>query len=423
MSPGRTLVRFAVRFVVLGGVALAAACGPSGGGGDDVVDGGDTGISCTGTETRCVGTQYQVCDGDTFQIAQNCPFACDATRNGCVECVPGSNACNGNQVMTCNSDGTFGSVVETCADGTECSGGMCARACTADGVDLIYVVDQTYRLVAFDPRLIGQAGGPYRVIGQLACPNPGTSLQPGGGAATPFSMAVDRDAVAWVLYSSGKLYKVSTTDASCQATPFVASQNVGGQRWDLFGMGFVTDAAGGDTEKLWIGGGNVDAQSSGSLGWIDGTSYLVNRVAAVGPTAEYSAEFTGLGDATLWAFFPDTIANAFVQQIDKVSGAGVGNRLMFDLAASGRAVQAWAFAQWGGTFYVFVTTVDALTGLNANAAVHAVNRSTGNHTIPLQNQQYVVVGAGVSTCAPITIGGPPAPAPRAEPSSSELSAN
>lgn len=411
--PNRTLVRFPqlVHHGLVAGLLLfAAACGPSGGGGDDdAIDGGDTGEACTGSETRCVGTQYQVCDGDSFVVQESCPFACDATRGGCIECVPGGNTCNGNAVVTCNADGTFGSTVETCAAGTECTGGMCQRACSADGVDLIYVVDQTYRLVAFDPRLIGSPAGPYRVIGQLNCPNPGTSLQPGGGAATPFSMAVDRDAVAWVLYGSGKLFKVSTTDASCQATPFVASQSVGGQTWDLFGMGFVTDAAGGDTEKLWIGGGNVDATTSGSLGWIDTTSYAVNRVAAIAPQAEYSAEFSGLGDATLWAFFPDTVSNAFVQQLDKATGAGVGNQLAFDLAAAGRAVQAWAFAQWGGTFYVFVTTVDALLGTNPNATVHAINRSTGAHTIPLQNQQYVVVGAGVSTCAPITIGGPPAP--------------
>jgi hypothetical protein len=80
---------------------------------------------------------------------------------------------------------------------------------------------------------------------------------------------------------------------------------------------------------------------------------------------------------------------------------------MFDLAAAGRSVQAWAFAQWGGTFYVFVTTVDILGG-NPNAAVHTINRATGAHSVALQNQQYVVVGAGVSTCAPIVIGGPPA---------------
>lgn len=401
------MTRTLLRFVMCSVVAVAAACGPSASGDDDDgIDGGNTGESCTGSEARCVGTQYQVCDGENFIIQENCTSACDASRGGCLDCVPGSgNACNGNTVVTCNPDGTFGSTVETCQNGTECNDGMCERACSADGVDLIYVVDQTYRLVSFDPRLIGSPAGPYRVIGQLNCPNPGTSLQPGGGTATPFSMAVDRNAVAWVLYGSGRLFQVSTVDASCQATSFVPSQNVGGQTWNLFGMGYVTDTAGGDTEKLWIGGGNVDAMTSGSLGWIDTSTYAVNRVAAIGPSAEYSAEFSGLGDATLWAFFPDTQANAFVQQIDKATGAGVGNRLMFDLAAAGRQVQAWAFAQWGGTFYVFVTTVDILGG-NPNASVHAINRSTGAHTVPLQNQQYVVVGAGVSTCAPVVIGGP-----------------
>ncbi len=403
MSSHRTFVRLAL----LGIATLAIACGPSVGSGDDEPDGGDTGIACTGNETRCVGTQYQVCNGSTYQVEQNCPYACDKDRGGCIECLPGAgNTCRGNDVVTCNSDGTFGATVETCGQGTECSGGTCTRACSADGVDLIYVVDRTYRLVSFDPRLIGQPSGPYQVIGQLSCPNPGTSLQPGGGTATPFSMAVDRNAVAWVLYSSGRLFTVSTTDASCQATSFQPSQNVGGQVWSLFGMGYVTDAAGGDTERLWIGGGNVDAQTSGSLGWIDTTSFAVNRTAAIQPSAEYSAEFTGLGDATLWAFFPDTVSSSFVQQIDKATGAGVGNRLMFSLAASGRQVAAWAFAQWGGTFYVFVTTVDFL-GLDERASVHAINRTTGAHSVVLQNQPYVVVGAGVSTCAPITIGGPP----------------
>ncbi len=390
---------------------LVAACGPSGGSGDDddVGDGDGGADSCSGSETRCIGTQYQTCQGSSFTTTENCPNACDASNGGCLDCVPGSgNACNGNSVVTCNADGTFGSTVETCAAGTECSSGACARACSADGVDLIYVVDDAYNLVAFDPRLIGAAGGPYRLIGRLNCPNPGTPFEPDpnnpNAPATPFSMAVDRDAVAWVLYNSGKIFKVSTADASCQPTDFVASQNVGGQRWDLFGMGFVTDAAGGDTEKLWIGGGNADLQTSGSLGWIDTTTLAINRVAAVGPTAEYSAEYSGLGDATLWAFFPDTVANAFVQQIDKVTGAGVGQRLSFDLAAAGRSVRAWAFAQWGGTFYVFVTTVNALTGTGPIASVHALNRSTMAHTVPLTNQQYVVVGAGVSTCAPIVIG-------------------
>ena len=402
------LRRTFVPFVTLVLAALIAACGPSAGGGDDDDDDGDgPSDPCTGSETRCVGTQYQVCVDGQFQTEENCAFACNAGSGGCIDCTPPGNACMGNNVVTCNADGSFGTVVETCAQGTECSGGTCQRACSADGVDLIYVVDTQRRLLSFDPRRIG-AGNPFQLIGTLNCPNPGTSLQPGGGTATPFSMAVDRDATAWILYSSGKLFKVSTADASCQETAFVTRQNVGGQQWNLFGMGFVTDAAGGDTEKLWIGGGNVDATTSGSLGWIDSTSLAVNRVAAIGPSAEYSAEFTGLGDATLWAFFPDTRALAFVQQLDKTTGAGIGNRVSFDLAAGTRTVAAWAFAQWGGKFYVFITTTDILTEY---PSVHEIDRATGAHRVAIPDHPYAIVGAGVSTCAPIVIGGPPAGQP------------
>ncbi len=390
--------------------ALAlAACGPSTGstpGGADA----PIGDSCSGSESRCVGALFQTCQGGAFQTTETCTAACDPTA-GCSDCNPAAgNACNGNQVVTCNADGSFGTVVETCATGSSCGGGSCMRSCSADGVDLIYVVDTSNNLLSFDPRLIGQAGGPYKLIGQLNCPNPGTPIDGALGAATPFSMAVDRGEhdpgsnfpMAYVLFNSGKIFKVSTHDASCTATSFAVQQNTPPQTWNLFGMGYVTDAPGADAEKLWIGGGNTDS-TSGSLGYID-DSFAVHYVAPVGPSAEYSAEFTGLGDATLWAFFPDTLTNAFVQQIDKTTGAGLGSKFSFDLAASGRAVQAWAFAQWGGSFYVFVTTVDAFTGLDPNATVHVVDRMTGAHSIPLQGQQYVVVGAGVSTCAPVVIG-------------------
>lgn len=391
-------------------LALAfAACGPSTSspGGADA----NPSASCTGAETRCFGAQFQTCVGGSFQTTESCAGTCDPTA-GCSDCDPAAgNTCNANnQVVTCNADGSFGTVVETCAGGTSCGGGTCQRSCSADGVDLIYLVDTSNNLLSFDPRMLTAAGGPYHVIGRLNCPNPGTPIDGSLGAATPFSMAVDRGEhdpannypMAWVLFNSGKIFKVSTHDASCTATSFAIQQSTPPQTWNLFGMGYVTDVASQDAEKLWIGGGNLDS-TSGSIGYVD-DNMAAHYVAPMGPSAEYSAELTGLGDATLWAFFPDTVNNAFVQQIDKATGAGVGNKLMFDLAANGRAVQAWAFAQWGGSFYVFVTTVDAILGTDSNAAVHVIDRTTGAHTIPLQNQAYVVVGAGVSTCAPVIIG-------------------
>ena len=381
--------------------ATLIACGPSASGDDDDDDtDAGTGQPCTGNGQQCIGTQLQECQSGEWVAIETCATACSVDLGGCVQCTPGSgNVCNGNTVVTCNSNGTFGNTVETCAAGTECAGGSCERACSADGVDLIYVVDDTNRLLSFDPRNVGTATSPFRQIGTLSCPAGPALPDFLGGAATPFSMGVDRDAVAWVLYNSGEIFNVSTTNASCTATSFVKQQQVG-RSWDVFGMGFVTDTAGGDTEKLWIGGGDADAMAGGDLGYLTPGTLTVNRVGGLSATVEYGPELTGLGDATLWGFYPGT-STAFVQQIDKATGGGSGNRLSIP-GGLGGTVSAWAFAQWGGKFYVFVTTQDFLG--TENSTVRTLDRATGAYATVMSNLPYRIVGAGVSTCAPVVIG-------------------
>ena len=373
------------------------ACGPSGSSDDDDDDIGGT---CTSGQTQCVGSQFQTCVDSSWETTQNCTATCDPS-SGCRACTPGVNACNGNDVVTCNPDGSFGNVVQSCGDGSECSGGTCQRACSADGVDLIYVADKNFRLLSFDPRLIG-TGNPFQIIGPLSCPA-GNSVPDWGdpGPATPFSMAVDRNAVAWVLYTSGQIFNVSTQDASCSVSPFPARQSAGGRTWDLFGMGFVTDTAGGDSEKLWLGGGNADAAVLGDLGYISPPgSFSIQKIGPMTTQSEYSPELTGLGDATLWGFYPG-LSSAFVQQIDKTTGGGTGPQRTIP-GGLGGTVAAWAFAQWGGKFYLFVTTSDFIG--NENSTVRTIDRATGQYQLVAQNLPYTIVGAGVSTCAPITIG-------------------
>ena len=385
------------RSLVLASLLALAACGPSGSGDDD--SGDDGGGPCNAGQTQCVGTQYQTCVDGNFETAENCAAICDPT-DGCRACTPGVNACSGNDVVACNGDGSFGGVVESCGQGTECSGGMCQRACSADGVDLIYVADKNFRLLSFDPRLVG-AGQPFRVIGPLSCQaGPSVPDWTDPGPATPFSMAVDRNAVAWVLYTSGQIMNVSTQDGACSVSPFQPRQSAGGRTWDLFGMGFVTDTAGGDTEKLWLGGGNADAQELGDLGWVNPPgAFNIQRVGPMTTQSEYSPELTGLGDATLWGFYPG-LSSAFVQQIDKTTGGPTGPQRTIP-GGLGGTVAAWAFAQWGGKFYLFVTTTN---GLTENSTVRTIDRQTGQYQVVAQNLPYTIVGAGVSTCAPITIG-------------------
>jgi hypothetical protein len=371
---------------------FAAACGP-GAQSDD--DGDDTGTDCTGDETRCSGNIYEVCVDGTFEVGEACPTGCNADLGGCVECDPDDgNSCDGNIVVTCNADGTYGNQVEDCGADMICTGGMCSRACTADGVDLVYVVDQSYNLVSFDPRKLGTADDPFSLIGALNCPA-GAPLTGWTAPATPFSMSVDREGTAWVLYTSGEIFHVDVTDASCAASSFTPHQQ--GGEWELFGMGYSTDTAGGDTEKLYIAGGPIMPVPNPMSGYLDPSTLVIQDTGGI-TTGENSPELTGTGDAKLFGYFPGTNSNGFVQEISKTTPGNVtGSPMQAGPVDLGPA--AWAFAHWGGKFYIFVTD-----NLSFNSQVQVVDRASGAYEgVVLQNLPYIIVGAGVSTCAPVVV--------------------
>ena len=65
------------------------------------------------------------------------------------------------------------------------------------------------------------------------------------------------------------------------------------------------------------------------------------------------------------------------------------------------SVTAWAFAHWGGRFYIF-TTHSTLFG-GESSKVLRLDPTTGKVTTLLNSSPYRVVGAGVSTCAPVVV--------------------
>src|SRR5258708_5838001 len=65
--------------------------------------------------------------------------------------------------------------------------------CT-DSAKLVYTVDANNTFSQFDP-----ATKTFHDLGTLSCPTAGSQ---------PFSMGVDRNTIAWVLYQDGTLYRV-----------------------------------------------------------------------------------------------------------------------------------------------------------------------------------------------------------------------
>ena len=242
--------------------------------------------------------------------------------------------------------------------------------CTDATATLVYAVTSSDEIVSFDP-----TAGTFRSIGTLRCPAP--------DGTTPFSMAVDRRGTAYVVFDDGNLYRVSTKTGTCTATGYV-------QRFDgfnRFGMGFSTDL-GGPTETLFVA--SSGDLTGDALASIDLTDFSLHRIDAFSPPLS-RAELTGTGDGRLYAFYtPSTGGDAHVAQVDKKTARVLGDTTM-------RGVQqgrGWAFAFWGGDFWMF-------TDPRSEGASTVTRYRPGDGSIQVvAHYPTLIVGAGVSTCAP-----------------------
>lgn len=271
--------------------------------------------------------------------------------------------------------------------GTGGSGGGAGGDNCPPEAKLVYTIDKNRVFSSFKPNQMDVTMSTFTTIATLNCPT-----QNGGG---PFSMSVDRSGTAWVeyvatksdgTYKGSEMFMVSTKDGSCTATNFVSAQ----QGMEEFGMGFVANAPMSDQETLFIAGGPgpdvLGNFSSNFLGTLDTTTLAVTK----GQSIMGRPELTGTGDAKLWAFFPDA-SNPRISQLDKTAGTESGKILLPTLKGM---PTAWAFAFWGGDFWVFLQK-----DLEQTTTVYHVKGSDGSVT-SWKTPNLSIVGAGVSTCAP-----------------------
>ncbi|HXU71883.1 MAG TPA: hypothetical protein VN947_21260 [Polyangia bacterium] len=268
--------------------------------------------------------------------------------------------------------------------GTGGSGGGTGSGDCSDAAKLIYVIDQDGTFSSFKPDQTDITKSVFTDLGKLNCS--GASLY------QPFSMSVDRNAVAWVELAplgggASKLFNVSTANAACTPTTFMGGQ----QGFNEFGMGFVSNTAMSTDETLFIGGGDMVGGTS-NLGTLDVTNLMITKGNAL--TGDPELTGTGLGD--LWGFFPITGNNtmARVSKIDKMSAMESGQIPLTSLTGM---AESWAFAFYGGDFWVFLAT-----GTKATIVYHVTQTGGTQPVDMLDTKSRHIVGAGVSTCAPTT---------------------
>lgn len=258
-----------------------------------------------------------------------------------------------------------------------------ASNCT-EAAQLVYVLSDRNELYSFRPNLRR-----FTRIGALRCPTSGS----------PNSMAIDRNAVAWVNYvdsaigdSAGAVYRVNTTDATCTADPPVRMP----AGWYRLGMGFSTVSADDVSENLFVAS-TADPLGGGSqgLGSIDTSRGLLRIIGNFGGAFRgQSAELTGTGDGRLYGFF--TTSPVQVAQLDRATGAILDATPLPGVETP----QAWAFSFWGGDFYLYTAPSALAGGRTTNVTRY---RPSDGSIDPryMTDIGFRIVGAGVSTCAPI----------------------
>jgi hypothetical protein len=246
--------------------------------------------------------------------------------------------------------------------------------CPDAAATLIYLMTEEEILFSFDPASLS-----FKRIGKIVCP--------AVGSQTPFSMAVDRTGIAYVVYTDGNLYRVSTATAACIATSFVPDQ----QGFRTFGMGFVSNT-GGPAETLFVAEdtlSRVPTPVSRGLASIDTTSFALSFVAPFSRPIPY-AELTGTGDGRLFGFYTNAQGTgSHIFEIDKTNGVVLAQN---DLVV-GQPDDAFAFAFYGGDFWVFTSP-----GGGVSTVTHFSPATLSENNVGTLSA--TIVGAGVSTCAP-----------------------
>ena len=295
-----------------------------------------------------------------------------------------SGSSTGDPATTTTTATTTTATTATTDTTTDTTGEVEACACPDLEVPLddgIFVLSSDAELWKYFPKT-----NSFEMLGALNCPGlfPGT-----------FSMAVDRTGFAWVQFTAGELRKISVSDVSnCEDPGF----DVGQQDVPNFGMAFVSNSANDPCDRIYgnsfSGNGFVEGDKIGDFITIDPVNLQLSKL---GKTNFDGAEVSGTGDGRAFIFGGSNPSK--LVELDKQDGSTV---TVLPLGTLEINTGGFAFASFAGDFYLFT---DSDNDNNSEVTRLDYDDSDNNGKqdlkVVLQDVPLRVVGAGVSTCAPL----------------------
>ncbi len=242
--------------------------------------------------------------------------------------------------------------------------------CQDAGITYIYLISSENELIRFYPPDLS-----LTTIGTIDCPS----------ASQPFSMAVDRQGVAYVLFADGELFRVSTLTASCKPTSFFSDPGLFATQ---FGMGFSANTNDpGETSSSPAPTSATPAPPAASAPSTRPRSPSPHRPVEQAHRQPRAHRHRRRPALRLRPRLPES----HLAEIDKAT-AQVKSDVLINLQQG--QISAWAFAFWGGDFYFFTSDQPGFS------VIHRYTPGATTTPPAVQQINLTIVGAGVSTCAP-----------------------
>jgi hypothetical protein len=243
----------------------------------------------------------------------------------------------------------------------------------APGTDVIYVLSDNAELWSFDPDSLE-----FELVGGFVC----------SGMVSTFSMGVDRNAVAWVMFQSGDIFNIDINAPAACVDPGYTPGQLG---FGLYGMAFVSEGEDNPCDQLYAqqfnGNFGQEGPGIGQLGTVDPDDLTLS---VVGPDDFDGGELTGTGDGRLFMFAGASPAK--LVELDKSDASVISVFELGDLELT----NAFAFSFFAGDFYFFTEGA----GFDSQVTYLDYDGSQDLEVVVAQ-APIRIVGAGVSTCAPV----------------------